>query len=321
MYRRVEISSIELDNKRYRFGPVAPDQRLVRSLGKQGILNPVKLLEENGKFTVLSGWKRILVCSRNNIARTVPAAVYDPSVTSEIQRILILLDDNYERLNDLDKAEIIRMLNSYTGLSEEDIIKLYLPLSGIAPSRKNYDKYLSVSLLSEDIKESFHEGRYSFEHLELFSGIQDDNDRDIIFREIFCCFRFNLNESREVIKNLLEIASRDKNDTGSILEEIFTSSGTDLSKNEFIKMLRNRRNPTICRMNKEFNEIAGSINTDENTSLIHHPYFERNDLEFRISFRTLDDLKQSVTKLTDEIDKGSVGNLLDFIRTGGGLSK
>lgn len=310
----VDKASIDPDDITYRIGPASIPESLKTSVNTTGIINPVKLLRKTDKYTIITGWKRFMLCEDGGY---VPAFVYDPEKTPEIQRLLIIISDNYGKLNELQKAEIILKLRDRAGLNADTITREYLSFMDISPSPSNYDKYISVSLLGRDVKESYYSGRYSFEHLELFSELGDAGICDIVFEKLFSKIRFNLNESREVIKFLKEVSLREGISVPEVVDSILYEENCNPTKNDFRKILKQRRNPKLATLHCEFSKILESLGTDNNTRLKYNSWFETNDLEFNINFKTSSELKSALSKISNEISTGNVDKLLNFIKKGG----
>lgn len=316
MFQEVEISSIDLKDQKYKYGTSHIPEELARSIDQLGILNPVKLLRSVNGYTVITGWKRILLCHKQKKSKLINALVFDQDGLSETDIILISIYDNYGRLNDLEKAELLKMLRVYADLSKEDIAKNYMPLLGIPGSYRNYEKYLALADLSDEIKESYYSEKYSIEHLFLLSDMFNPDERTCVYRNTFDRYRLNLNESREILKNIKEIALRERIGIYDIMDEIFCSGNSNITKSDFRTILKKRRNPLLGRLESEFRNLMCTLDTGENISLFHHPYFETNDLELRIRIKNSDELKNSLELLNKEIKNGKIDSLLDFIKKG-----
>lgn len=311
----VPTETINLADHKYSFGSSRIPDRLVRSVYHQGILNPVKLLNIQGIHTVLTGWKRIKIC--NDLKRSkIPAIVYDPDNIIETDRIMVIFEDNFERITELDKADLLSMLKQYTDLCETEISDKYMQMLGINPGLKNYEKYIRLSELDKEIKNSYYDEQYSIEHLILFSGITHEKDRNAIFERLFKRYRFNINESREVIRNITEYCLRETRDVSGFLDQLLDENGKTPTKSELRELLKEKRVPGYKAAEDKFNETSGKMDLDNNISLKYHPYFETNELEFCIKFKESQKLANSIEKLSNEIENGNIDLLLKILKNG-----
>jgi|GEM_PF-3806535 len=314
----ISISSIDLQDTYYKYGSDIIPQGLNESIERFAILNPVKLIRENDRYRVICGWKRLYIISNFPDRDLVPSCVYNSGELSIPDCILIAFYDNFHRINELDKALLIKMLSEKGGISHEMILKEYLPVFGIPASYKNLEKFIALSKLEDVIKRSFYENIYSIDHLFLFSEIEKEHERHAIFDLVFKQYRYNINETREVVRNIREIASRENINIDDLVEEIANDKTGNIGKHEFRRILKKRRYPKISSIENDFSELIKQMDMDNSITLKHHPTFESNELEFRIRFDDTEQLSSSLNSIAKEVDRGKIQRIINFVREGHG---
>ena len=216
----------------------------------------------------------------------------------------------------MEKAELISRFKNYALVDENRIIQEILPLLNINPSRKNLTKYLKLSYLEESLKRAFFDERLSFEQLLMLSEIENSEIRIGIFENLLIRFRFNNNETREFIKDAVEILNRDKSSLTDLLKVIFDKLGSKTSKNDFRKELKAIRFPALSEVEKNYKSNLDDLGLADQVKIKHHPYFESNDLELNIKVKNSKDLKKDLEKLSENIEKGKLDRLLRTLREG-----
>lgn len=309
-----EISSIDLEYDRYRIGPSLTDPVLEESLAKTGVLNPVKLIGKGDGYLLLSGWKRVESVLKTGETK-IPAITYAQQKLDEETRFLLVYFENYQRINELDKAEIIYKLTHIAKLDPSLIVNDYMKILGISPSYRNYEKYMKLAGLEKEIRLAYYKDELTLDHLLLLSDICSPQLCKDIYNFVISDYKFNANESREVLRNITEISLRDGKTVNEIISEITAENGK-LTKNEFRKLLKYLRYPVVSRTAESFRAKLNEVEMNPNLSINHHPYFESNDLEYRISFRNEKELKESIDNLMDHLENGTAADLLRFIRHG-----
>ena len=150
---------------------------------------------------------------------------------------------------------------------------------GINPSHKNLIKYSAVSRLENIIKHAFFEDKLSFEQLIMLSEIESPEIRQKIYVKILSRYRFNNNETRELIKEIIEILNRDKLGFDDLIKNVFKKIGDKATKAELRKELKNLRYPNLSKVYGTYNSRLKDLNLSDNTKIKHHPFFESNNLE------------------------------------------
>ena len=114
----ISLSDIDMPPAYRRRTWTEEDDELVRSIARYGVLLPVILRKNGGKFEMISGTRRFYACRRAGMS-SIPAVILD--ITSP-EGELIALTENHNRktLDYIEEAEeLLRIITSH-GISQEE---------------------------------------------------------------------------------------------------------------------------------------------------------------------------------------------------------
>ena len=314
-FEEVELEKIDFKDKKYRTLNQNVSDKLKRSIEDFGLINPVKLIRHKNGYKVLTGWERLAALKDLKIKK-VAANIYNVNeLTPEAIYKLIYLD-NKHRSDDLLKAELISRIKSESGLSEKDLVNDILSFFNLNPSINNLNKYIAISELNPVLKLSFLEDKLSFEQLHMLSELKNSEDRMEIFRSFLSGFKFNNNESRDLIKDLLIIKQREKISIKKIAKTVFDNIKDDANKNELRKEIKKICYPKLTKVESLYQKRLSELKLSDNIRFVNHPYFESNDLEVRIKFRGSDELTKALQNLENKLRAGMIDKLVGVIKEG-----
>ncbi len=140
------------------------------------------------------------------------------------------------------------------------------------------------------------------------------DDALVLITELIVPFRFNTNETRELISDFKDISIRDGKRTADIIRKLIESN-RQLGKNELRAMIKTIRNPNLSEIEKKFNDIIKELKLPANITFSHSPYFESNHIELKAKISDRKSLKELISVLTKNQNK-SLSDLLDIIKYG-----
>ncbi|MGI9534610.1 MAG: ParB/RepB/Spo0J family partition protein [Thermodesulfobacteriota bacterium] len=314
-FANVEIDEIDLEDKKYQISKHSEYEQLEQSISEFGLINPVKLIKTEKLFKVLTGWSRLSVLKKLKF-KIVEASVYDEKELTEEMLYKIIYLDNKHRGNDLYKAELINRIRENCGLENEQIVNNLLPFFGLNPSTNNYNKYIKIALLDSDIKQSYNNEHLTFEQLQMLGEINDNGLRADIFRLFLTKYKFNNNETRDLLKDLFNIKNKENISIKMISEAVYNKLDDNSNKNDFRKELKKICYPALTKVEKVYSDRIKDLNLSNKIRVVNHPYFESNELEIRIKFKETDELRDELNDLDKNIINGNIEKLLGVIKEG-----
>ena len=211
---------------------------------------------------------------------------------------------------------MIKKLAESTGGVKDECLLDFLSFINLNPTKNNLQRYLRAASLEQRIKNSFSEKKLTFEQLVMLSEIEKEPDRSDIFNCFLKNFRFNNNETRDLIKDVLIISGREGVKISELYERICRNREKDLNKNELRKEIKRLCYPTLTDTENRFAKTADSLKLSGSTNILTHPYFESNELEIRIKFTEKEQLAGELEILSENINKGKIDKLLKIVKEG-----
>ena len=130
---------------------------LVASIKQKGLLTPITVRENGGKYIVVAGERRLRAAKLAGLKK-VP--VYSIEVKNDAEMMEMALIENIQRenLNPIEEAEAYAVLNSKYGLSQEAVAK------SVGKKRVTVTNSLRLLNLPSEIKKSIKIGEISAGH-------------------------------------------------------------------------------------------------------------------------------------------------------------
>ena len=314
------INNIDLSLKgydRFLFSYSRDNNSLVESIGKVGLINPVILIKDHETYTIVCGCQRIKAYKELGI-NTIESKVVEGLNDEELLQ-LSLHDNIFSRgFNEIEKAIAVKKFME-AGYSFDRVAAEITPLLGLPPSKKIIDKYLSLLKLNKEIKDAVAKNELELEKAVLLIQL-DDVDREIVYRILFRESYTNLNETKETIRNLLDLKQIKEKEikelpTASEINSILSNSKTNKrQKGERIyKLIKTMRYPAISEKEKAFNKSCSELGLDNHVRINHSGYFEGDDIRITIKAVSEEGLKANIEKLTANINSGAFKKLFSII--------
>lgn len=310
----VRLTALDFHDKTFLIGSSDDFTPILHSVEELGVINPPSLRRRGDGYQILCGWKRIKVCKQLGYSE-IPSSVYERNELTDEDCLKFVFYENEQRLNDIDKSELILKFKFLCNLNDDELIQKVLPLMGIGATRKNLERCMSLAGLESEIKEAYYKEKISLEQVVSLSEVERDQRLEILGR-ILERFTYNNNETREMIRDLLAVASRDKMSIGRIVDLISSEIGRSGGKNQFRHALRRLRYPTLSKVEENYKTCLRGFNLPKDIGIYHSPFFEGNDLEIRLRFGTSDRLSELLSYLSSVVDDRSIEKLLNIVKEG-----
>jgi hypothetical protein len=313
-FEAVQLKALDLHDKTFLIGSSDDYNGILHSVDELGVINPPSLRRRGDRYQIICGWKRIKVCYQLGYGE-IPSVVYERHELSDEDCLKFVFYENQHRLNDIEKSELVFKFKFLCDLNDNELIQKILPLIGIGATRKNLERCKSLAGLESEIKEAYYKERISLEQVISLSEVDADQRLEILGR-ILERFKYNNNETREVIRDLLAVASRDKSSIGRIIDRISSEIGGFGGKNQFRLALRRLRYPTLSKVEENYQTCLSSLNLPKDIGIYHSPFFESNDLEIRLRVGASDRLSELLSYLSSVVHDRSIEKLLNIVKEG-----
>jgi len=339
---QVPLKQIDASDNTYRITPpgLFPLGDLGVSVSRVGILVPLRLEEkERGYFRIVTGFRRYEAGRRCGLERFPALAVSTtdrpenalsllpapptpspspfpgssgknaPSLSAGRNALSLFTESIYEKrgereLKELEKGIVVSKLRNRFGVDSEEIIQQYLPILGVKPSRRSYERYRRMGELSPDLFEAVcHAGLLENTALRLADWQQ--KERRPVVETIGRC-RLGTNKQ----KRLVDLIEQLKSSTGLNVLDLWKKSGiADLIDDSTVKSsehyaqiidrLRRLRYPTLSAYEEKFRQLSSSLNLPEPIRLSVPQYFEGNRVTLTIRAENPHEVEELGKKLIE----------------------
>ena len=316
---RIDINYIDIKDYTFNFTfPVKIDE-ITESIKKVNLLNPVILFENNNKYRIISGLKRILAFKLLSL-ETIEAFVYGKGSISELEAFLIAVYDNtsIRRLNIIEKSVILNKLKMYHNLKDGEIIENYMSIIGLERSGKLLNDYLVLSKFNNDLKEYIVNRDIPIKTLSILALVSDE--KLSLISEIIITLNLGSNKIKELVRLVDEIVERDNVDINSLREDLnidaeLNSERITLSQKweKIVYSLRERRFPMWSKIEKSLVRNISSLNLPKNMRFGYPPYLEGDKFKIEAEFSSSDELKEAAHKLIDISKKEELTEIIKLI--------
>jgi ParB family transcriptional regulator, chromosome partitioning protein len=321
---QVSLNNIDLsseDHDRYLFNYRHDSNALMSSIKDVGLINPVILKrnqDADGAYTIVCGYQRIMACQELGQV-SIEAKVLDGFNDEEI--LLLVLHDNLSSrgFNDIEKGIVIKKFLD-TGYSYDRLMSEITPLLGVPSNKNMIDKYISLLRLGSEIKEAV--AKCEIEPEKAFLLMQlDDVERDIVYRILFRESSTNINETKETIRNLLDLKQIKQMGIVELLSSkeisliISDSKSNKRQRGERIcRFIKSMRYPVISKKEDEFDNSCRALGLDNDVRVNHSRYFEGDEIRITIKAANEEKLRANIEKLLSNIRNGMFKKIFSIFK-------
>jgi ParB family chromosome partitioning protein len=298
--KQLNLHELDLEDTRFRISEFFSSDRLALSIKKIGLLHPLLVTLREGRFVLVSGWKRLSACLRLGIS-SAPVHILDEP--DDLKAFLFALYENlaWPEFPLLEKAEIVARLLTF-GMAKSRIMKNFLPLLQVPPTAFYLESLLSISRLGPDPKKAIAGKNLPFQIARMLVEFQAED----LERIIPLLLPLGQNKQKEVLEDLLEISKRKNVSPRDILERqgiqaiLQSSKWPPVQKSERVRLaLRRERFPHLTAWEESFQSALRELGWPKGISLEPAPYFETDDLEASFRFSDEREFRAHLQKLLE----------------------
>jgi hypothetical protein len=298
--KQIAIKEISLKDERFRTSYHFSLKKLKLSLEETGLLHPPLVTVRENRFSLVSGWKRVLACLELSFT-AIPVYVIEEK--NDLKAFLMAFYENLatREFSLMEKSEALTRLKKL-GEDEKRIIQHYLPLLDIPQTLSHLDAYLSFSRLKPEIKRAIHEKNMSFSSIKLLAGFTSQEQKFLLP----LLLPLGQNKRKEILEDLFEVSKRKglsaKNlllskEIRSILD---TETLTPIQRADKVRtLLREWRYPLFSSWKDSFNSLLKKMNWPREITVNPSPFFEEDNFTVIFSFENQEQFKAGLLKLKE----------------------
>ncbi len=318
-YIQTNQINISDDSFRITFAPLLTE--LKNSIKNVGVINPIILRHtQDGAYQVVAGYKRLLACQELN-RQTIPALVYEPHDLSPMQAFLFNLHDNVftRPLSIVEKFNVCVKLIKTFAVTEEDVVRNYLPLLGEEPSYKVLHQFLNLEQLIEPMKAHVVEKQVALSSAMRIAEFSPSTQSSLL--NVLKHVNPSTNKLNELLTLIREIAARDGTSVEEILQRyqlLTIVADPSVAAPEKVaalrQTLRSVRLPHLTERQKQLTQLIQGLQLPQQAKLIADPYFEDPKLKLEYQFSRPEELDALVKQIQEALDKQHWNKLFEWYR-------
>lgn len=311
-FTSIDTAEINLSDERFRISYFFSLKSLQQSIKAAGLINPPVLTYRDRQPVIVSGWKRILACQKLSLT-PIPVFVCDKD---DLETFKISVHENltHREYCQIEKAEILHKLKLF-GEDEDCIVRQFLPLLKIPPTKRHLSIYLTFSRFEPELKKITYDKNMQFNVMQYLVHFKPKE------RQTLLPFLIPLgqNKQKELLADLYEIIRKEKVSAAKILN---TDSIKAIQSNKKLSplqkadriraFLREKRNPTLATWAKAFDAVLKELNLSQGIVITPSPFFEGEDFSLNFDFKSREELIEKLARLKELSAKKELLDLFKF---------
>jgi len=312
-----ELNRIDFEDDRFRISYYPHLERLKRSIAEAGLLNPIIIAARGRYCVIVSGWKRALAC-RDLSFSSIPCFILEEKRDLNAFQLAVLENSTTRDLDFLELAVMFKKLKVF-GLEEQTLLETYLPFFGIPQTQTHLDTYLAAADFDAETKEFIHVKRVSLPVIQHLMELNTDERTSLLpyLRHL------GQNKQKEFLEFLLDISKRD---SLPVLEILASDAIADVIQSLILPsrqkadkirlLLKKRRYPSYSAKDDAFESSLKKISWPEDISIDHSPFFEKEELSVRFTFKDRAEFIEKVERLQKIASTAQIAEFLKSISDG-----
>ncbi len=293
-------------------------EALQDSIQEIGVIHPVILGKTTAGYKIICGHRRVTIGKKLGLAE-IPARVAESDLDPETQVMLNLMENRSHRsYSDIEKGRIIHKLAT-AGMSEEIIIRKYMPILGLERSKKLYQEFSRVPGFATEMQILLHEMNVP---MRIFSRLMQWSApcRDTALH-LFASLRPGINKWRELLELAEEIARIENKSPGEIfrkeeIQEIIAQNGKEGHEkyDRIVQTLTPWRYPVLHDLRMKIARTLDQLSIGPQTKIRVHESFETEEIKIEIKGRDHKSLIEEIERLGIATRSNAMGELLRILR-------
>lgn len=311
-YTEIDLKEIKLQDTTFCFSFPQEADNLTESISKTGLIQP-PILHEN---RIVCGRRRILSCKKLGWKMISVGIIEEKQ--AEIEIFKLNLEDNLStrELNIIEKSIILNKFLNLWRLSQEEIIKIYLPRLNIPPNIKYLKKYIWLEDLSNETKKMIIKNNISLDTL----NITIDWPKNILY--LVLGFGFGNNKTSEILILLRDISLKNNSPVEAPIhseEWLRVKNNSQFSlyqKGIWLRdFLSGKRYPMHTEFKNKVKELIDRLKLPENVTieLKNLLTWEDDTISLRLKCKKKKDLEETLKELSRLKDSPELNELLDIL--------
>jgi len=300
----VPVAEIAAEDETFRVALDPPEASLRASVAAHGLLQPLRLqLRADGRYRLVSGFKRFHLVHELGWEQ-VPALV-----VSERQNDLALYTSSLQErlaapkpLSPLEIAEVLSKLRAVFALSEEIVVRDFMPSLGLGRNRIWLERYLPLSGLDERSKTELLREGLSLDVVFALPALAAEERHHLL--DLFKALRLGKNKQSEMYSLIRDVCRMQRRSIGALLQQqglaeiLADVELTSTQKAERCKELLMRlRYPHFSLALQAFHDLLKEAGVPPALRISPSPFFNSEEVSIAFSFKDENEFRRWMGEL------------------------
>jgi ParB family chromosome partitioning protein len=170
-------------------------EELAQSISVHGIMQPILVYEDNGRYTIVAGERRFRAAKIAGLKK-VPVIVREYT-DREILELSLIENIQREDLNAMEQAVALEQLTTQYKLRQEDVAQR------VGKSRSAIANLMRLNGLPENVKQMIRNGQLSAGHARCLIPLSDEGKIHETAMRI-CAGGFSVRQAEQLVKKIME---------------------------------------------------------------------------------------------------------------------
>ena len=278
VFKEIELGNIDFSNEIFRMTENLDSQPLLESLREVGQLNPV-ILTEGMPGIVVCGLRRLHALKQLGRSRALARIIPEDSPARLFH---LALSDNlsHRQLDPLEKARTLFKLTNIFQISEDVLVRIYLPLLGLSPHENVLHSYIRLNEIHPGLRKCLSENRLTLSSLEMLAHMPDQAQARIA--DLMEKIRLSASLQKKLLEILKDLAmmggslppgkSLDSPEALAVMDDTRLSP-FQKGENLYALLYRNR-NQRLSKAEEQFRDKKKLLGLPGSIKVSADPFFE-----------------------------------------------
>jgi ParB family chromosome partitioning protein len=297
----VPITEIDGTDRRFALSyPGGAGERLISSIAAVGIIQPLILLQGDGRASVICGLRRLAAAEALEM-QEVPARVFEGT---ERDALIMAIHDNLERGHNVVEKALCLARVERLGFSRRELLET-MSLLGLEAHEKVLRAMLGLGTATDAVRDLAFRKKLSLKNITLLMAFEEP-ERSAVARRLA---GLHLTDSlvREILELLLLLKARGTSPDMS-------GDGTVESGPSLRDLLKALANPRRKALEGRLAELKGECRMPPGLDIKVDPFFEKEYIDILVRIRSESEGQALVDRLVQLFQQGQVGRILELTR-------
>lgn len=294
MLINIPIENCTVSNEAYRISFGEPPQRLISSIQKIGVLQPLWAKKRTGdNYQIVLGYKRFHAARIAGVS-SLPCLITDDSL-SDANLLMANIYDNLSsrELAPLETALALKISDSILG--RERTLSEIMPTLGMKSSVLLLERMIQILSLPKEILNMIHQNTLTPTNAFVLLSLESPEQQALC--RVFESLKPGTNLQRELSENIIECSRRDGVSIWEIIQRSPLSdilsdnkAPTHIRAEKFRAALRWLRYPRLSESEMRFQQFIEALKLPSEIRVTPPLFFEGADYHADIRFKSSDEL-------------------------------